>query len=61
MVNQLDMHGFSCYFFFYRVNNLKDRKLFSDQMNKNRFDSVLATARLKLFYHGESNHALTLL
>ena len=29
-------------FFYYRANNLKDRKLFSDQMNRNRFDSILA-------------------
>ena len=39
--NQLDKHGFSCDFFYYQVN-MKDMKCFSDQMNGNRFDPILA-------------------
>ena len=27
-------------FFYYGVNNLKDKKLFSDQMHRNRFDPI---------------------
>ena len=38
-VNQLGKYDFS---FGSVVNNLKERQLFSDQINKNRFDLVLA-------------------
>ena len=38
-MNPLGKHGF-CYGLV--VNKLKDRKLFSDQMNRNRFDLILA-------------------
>ena len=41
MVNQLGKHDFSCDFFYHRVN-MKDRKCFSDKMNRNRFDPILA-------------------
>ena len=37
---ELVMHDFSCEFY-YRVN-MKDRKRFSDQMNRNGFDPVVA-------------------
>ena len=37
IVNQLGKHDFSCGAV---VNNLKGRKLFSDQMNRNRFDPI---------------------
>ena len=39
IVNQLGKYGFSCGSV---VNNLKERQLFSDQMNSNRFDLILA-------------------
>ena len=39
IVNQLGKSGFSCGSV---VNNLKERQLFSDQMNSNRFDLILA-------------------
>ena len=39
--NQLGKHGFSSDFFNYQVN-MKDRKCFSDQMKRNRFDPILA-------------------
>ena len=38
IVNQLGKHDFSCASM---VNNLKDRKLFSHQMCRNRFDLIL--------------------
>ena len=38
IVNQTGKHGFSCGSV---VNNLKDRKLFSDQTNSNHFDPIL--------------------
>ena len=38
-VNQLGKHDFSCGSI---VNNLKDRKLFFDQMNRNGFDPISA-------------------
>ena len=37
IVNQLGKHDFS---YGSIVNNLKDRKRFSDQMNRNRFDPI---------------------
>ena len=40
-MNQLGKHDFSCDFFYYRVNNSEGRELFSDQMNRNRFDPIL--------------------
>ena len=39
IVNQLGKYHFSCGSV---VNNLKKRQLFSDQMNRNRFDLILA-------------------
>ena len=39
IVNQLGKNDFSCGLV---VNNLKDRKFFFDQMNRNRFDSISA-------------------
>ena len=39
IVNQLGKHDFS---YGSVVNNLKERKLFSDQMNRNRFDPIPA-------------------
>ena len=39
--NQAGKHGFPCDFFYYQVN-MKDRRCFSDLMNRNRFDSILA-------------------
>ena len=42
-MNQLDENYFSCDFFYYQVKNFtKDRKLFSDQINRKRFNAVLA-------------------
>ena len=40
IVNQLGKYDFSCMLVAY---NLKERQIFSDQMNKNRFDLILAT------------------
>ena len=39
IVNQLGKNDFSCGLV---VNNLKGRKFFFDQMNRNRFDSISA-------------------
>ena len=39
IVNQLGKHDFFCGSV---VNNLKDRKLFFDQLNRNRFDPISA-------------------
>ena len=39
IVNQLDKYDFSCGLV---VNNLKEQHLFSDQMNRNCFDLILA-------------------
>ena len=39
IVNQLGKHNFSCGLI---VNNLKDRKTFFDQMNRNCFDPISA-------------------
>ena len=39
IVNQLGKYYFSCGLV---LNNLKDRKLFSDQINRNRFDLISA-------------------
>ena len=42
-MNQLDENYFSCDFFYHQVKNFtKDRKLFSDQINRKRFNAVLA-------------------
>ena len=42
-MNQLDENYFSCDFFYYQAKNFtKDRKLFSDQINRKRFNAVLA-------------------
>ena len=41
IMNQLGKHGFSCDFFHCGIN-MKDRKCFSDQMNRNHFDPILA-------------------
>ena len=38
-MNQLDKYDFSCGLV---LNNLKERQLFSGQINKNRFDLILA-------------------
>ena len=37
--NQLGKYNYSCGL---AVNNLKERQIFSDQMNRNRFDLILA-------------------
>ena len=39
IVNQLDRHDFFCESV---VNNLKEKQVFSDQMNRNLFDLILA-------------------
>ena len=43
IVNQLGKHDFS---YGLVVNNLKDRKLFFEQMNGNRFDPISAISVL---------------
>ena len=45
IVNQLGKHNFSCGQILFRqvVSNLRGRKLFSNQMNRNRFDLILAS------------------
>ena len=40
IMNHLGKYDFSCGSV---VNNLKERQIFSDHMNRNRFDSILAT------------------
>ena len=42
-MNQLVENYFSCDFFYWQVKNFtKDKKLFSDQMNRKCFNAVLA-------------------
>ena len=46
IVNQLGEHDFSCG---QAVNNLKDKELFSDQMNSNHFDPIFARRNWNCF------------
>ena len=51
IMNQLGKQDFSCGLV---VNKLKERKFFSDLMNRNHFDPNSCYKRLKLIHHGES-------
>ena len=55
IVNEIGKHDFSRDLFLLpSKNNLKDRKLFFDQINRNCFDPIFNRCAIELFHHEES-------